>query len=78
MPDTREQQAIDAVECPQCHAWPGADCFYQGRPTKWLNGRRYCHPERRKLHAEQKRAALARMAKPGKDIAPGEAGTKKQ
>jgi len=61
--DKREENAIAAVECPQCHARPGLDCYHQGAPTKWLNGRRYCHPERRKAHAAEKAAALARLSR---------------
>jgi hypothetical protein len=53
--DRREENAIHAVECPQCHARAGLDCYYQGQPTRWLNGRRYCHPERRELHGRRAR-----------------------
>ena len=59
----KEDDAINAIGCPQCRAWPGANCYYQGAPTKWLNNRRYCHPERLQAHKAQKAAALARMTK---------------
>ena len=41
--DTRDQQAIAAVECPRCQALAGHSCFYRGKPTPTLNGHPFCH-----------------------------------
>jgi hypothetical protein len=46
--NTRELRAIAAVECPRCHAWPGAPCFHRGQPTPVHLGRPFCHNERRR------------------------------
>jgi hypothetical protein len=45
--NTRERRAIDAMECPRCHAWPGYPCFHKGVPTWSRQGRLFCHNERR-------------------------------
>jgi hypothetical protein len=48
--DTRDVRAIAAVECPRCHAWAGAPCFFKGQPTPVHQGRPFCHSERRKAY----------------------------
>ena len=51
-----EVESVALVECPQCHATPGKLCYYQGKPTCWLNGRMYVHPDRKKAAQAYKRA----------------------
>lgn len=53
----REQKAVDEIECPRCHAWPGSPCFTAGKPGPMGPRGPYCHQERRVANQERRRLA---------------------